>query len=67
MDGMPSCPVALRHVDGVLHGALEERLHAVGLVQKPLEVACALQGVRDEVDVVALAPALQHGGHVADA
>ena len=56
MDGMPSCPVALRHVDGVLHGALEERLHAVGFVEETLKVARAMKGVGNHVDVLALAP-----------
>ena len=69
MNGMPRRPVGLRLVDGFLDDTLETWLHTVG-VEEPLEnveIARAMKGVGNQVDVLVLTLAVEHGSHVPDA
>eukprot|EP00966_Prymnesium_polylepis_P237632 5495980-Prymnesium_polylepis.1 len=65
MYGTPWRPVLLRLVEGVANERLDVGLAALCL-EEPLEVAGAGEGVGDHADVVALAAALEDGGHVPD-
>ena len=61
--------MGLRLVDGFLDDTLETWLHTVG-VEEPLEnveIARAMKGVGNQVDVLVLILAIEHGSHVPDA